>query len=83
MIDSLLLLPMGVVLAYMYYDLFTYDRDALFKSCASSDSPLLLEYSKKCHNVLRSNSTANASPSNVDVVAGTRSGSTSKEYGAH
>lgn len=91
MIDSLLLLPIWVVLAYMYYDLLTYDRDALFKpyntqlnnSCASSDSPLLLEYSKECHNVLRSNSTANASSSNVDVVPGTRSGSTSKEYGAH
>lgn len=83
MIDALLLLPLMAVLAYMYYDLFTYDWNKLFESCASSDSPLLLEYSKKCHRVHRSNSTADASPNNADVVAGTRSGSTAKEYGAH
>ena len=81
-ITLLMLAPLMGVIIYLYYDLFTYDWNNLFESCAFKDERLLLEYNKKCHDTPRSNFTANASASNAGQRTTNGSGSTSKESGA-
>ena len=76
--DTLLLTPLIITLGILYWDLFTWDREYLFKSCASSGEHLILEYNKECQKPLRSNSTADASRISAKRDDSVASGSTSR-----
>ena len=76
--DTLLLSPLIIMIGILYWDLFSWDREYLFRSCASSGEQLILEYNKECQKPLRSNSIANASRISAKQDDSDASGSTSR-----